>query len=59
MLVYVGSKGLLVLGTERVEVSFSLKIFDNRLFYVRKGEKFFYTHLGGVNRSILEVAAIF
>ena len=54
-----GAEGLLVLGAQRVEVGFGLEIFDNCLFYVREGEKFFYTHLGGVNRSNLEVAAIF
>jgi hypothetical protein len=59
VLVYVGAEGLLVLGAQRVEVGFGLEIFDNCLFYVREGEKFFYTHLGGVNRSNLEVAAIF
>ncbi len=59
VLVYVRSEGLLVFGPEGVEIGFSLEIFDYSLFDVRKGEKFFYTHLGGVNRSNLEVAAIF
>ena len=59
MLVYVGAEGLFVLTAELVEISFGLEIFDYCLFDVRKGEKFFYTHLGGVNRSNLEVAAIF
>lgn len=59
VLVYVGAEGLLVLGAKWVEIGFGLEIFDYSLFDVRKGEKFFYTHLGGVNRSNLEVAAIF
>jgi hypothetical protein len=59
VLVYMGTERLFVLCAEGVEVSFCLEIFNNCLFYVREGEKFFYTHLGGVNRSNLEVAAIF
>lgn len=59
MFVDVGAEWLLVFGTKLVEISFSLQIFDNSLFDVREGEKFFYTHLGGVNGSNLEVAAIF
>ena len=59
MLVDVSPEGFFVFGGEDVEVSFGLEKFDNCLFDVREGEKFFYTHLGGVLWSILEVAAIF
>lgn len=48
MLVYMSTKGLFMFVWKSFEVSFRLEEFDNGLFYVGEGEKFFYTHLGGV-----------